>query len=106
MSLKSVELQVAIPKTTEWAKLQNQHDLKPLHDHQDAALEMQKKQDEDRLRSQEAESAAKGDIKDKQERSRENGTPKRRTRSPSLAEEEEKNLQQHPFKGKIVDISL
>ncbi|RXT15140.1 hypothetical protein [Ammoniphilus sp. CFH 90114] len=102
MSLKSVELQVAIPKATDIAKIQHQLYHKPQHDQLDEHTLLQKKQSENAQRSNEVDKTDKASIKDKQEALNQR-TPKKNKKKKNNEEEQQPA---HPYKGKTLDISL
>ena len=106
MSLKSVELQIAIPKTMEASKLHNQLQQKPQQDHLDESLLLQQKKEKDAKRSNEVDSPNKGEIKSKQERL-DHRKKKREEQDVDDESKMEKTIKPpHPYKGKTVDISI
>lgn len=105
MSLKSVEMQMAIPRTNEAGMVQNQLSHKPMHDQ--AALASGTVQQAQQLRQKAAkvdESVSKrikdgsGEQRGKQPKSSHAGS--KSSKKPSDESHE------HPYKGRHIDFSL
>lgn len=102
MSLKAIELQVALPRTHDAGKLQEQIQQRSQLTHDLAAREMQK----------EVEKQEKSVVKQKQKdnvklkKDEKSGTP---YESPAQKEQEEETEEQvkmkHPYKGNKIDFS-
>ena len=103
MSLKAIELQVALPRTQDAGKLQEQIQQRSQLTHDLAAREMQK----------EVEKQEKSVVKQKQKdnvklkKDEESGT---QYESPTQKEQEKEEIEepvkmQHPYKGNKIDFS-
>ncbi|HZG76378.1 MAG TPA: hypothetical protein VEZ72_11035 [Paenibacillus sp.] len=107
MSMKGVEMQIAIPRTNEATQVQNQLNHKPTYDQ--AALANQSTKQTERQRQVSAEVDASAFLNVKEEGkggARERGAASRRKSGKPgdvrLGEPETG----HPYKGKHIDISL
>jgi len=90
MSLKAVELQVAIPRTQEISRTQDQLNHRMTHGQQVIIDEQKRLSERNRRRPEDVKETAKGKIKEKQEKA------KKGTSLHSL----------DPSRGQHVDISL
>jgi hypothetical protein len=107
MSLKGVEMQIAIPRTSEATAIQNHLNHKPTHDQAALAQQWIKHQDQQRNKSTEVDASAFLNVKEdgKGEGRARSGMQQRRKGKA----DEEKRLPVepgHPYKGKHIDISL
>lgn len=100
MSLKSIELQIALPKTFEAGKLQEQAQQQ-IHAGQDIANEALKKQLEKNktllLESAEIKNLSQDDPKKESENEKE--------RQELERQKQRENRAKHPFKGNLFDYS-
>lgn len=108
MSLKPVEMQIAIPRTNEATSVQNQLNHKPALDQAALADLASRRTDQQRAKSAEVDASAFLAVKDegKESGDREGGAgsgrkPKKQPSDPGAA-----HGGGHPFKGKHIDISL
>lgn len=108
MSLKGVELQIAVPRTSEATSVQNQFNQRPAHDQAALAQEHAKLTERQRSRSAEVGESAFQNVKGEG-----NGSSGRRGAPASkrgAKPEEDKDPSSlgpgHPYKGKRIDISL
>ncbi|HZG15107.1 MAG TPA: hypothetical protein VE710_08825 [Candidatus Bathyarchaeia archaeon] len=107
MSLKAVELQIALPRTQEAGKIQEQIQYRQTHEQQ-AAIDQRNEQDQAmRQRTTNINETDKGQIRDKQER--------QKNREQDQGEQKQQQRQdghgqgyqmRDPFRGRHVDISL
>lgn len=112
MSLKGVELQIALPRTTEVTQVQNQLNQKPSNDQAALAFREMQKAAEERAKSpQVGESLFRG-VKDEEragssrrEFSRDAAKRRKGEEEPPLAAGKESEMN-HPYKGKHIDITL
>lgn len=102
MSLKPVELQIALPRTTDAGKIQNGLQHRPALDQQQLAGQNVKQSSEMALRSPEvdesAETALRGD-----------GGKGNHSESQSSSQQEKRQPAhdaEHPYKGRRIDLSL
>lgn len=103
MSMKAVEMQIAIPRTSEAGKVQNELQHRPAQDQQFLAEQQLKETAEMSKRSESVDEAADAAVRDEGGRNRQ-----RRNQTASTSAEEHEELQnaQHPFKGHHLDVSL
>jgi hypothetical protein len=107
MSLKGVEMQIAIPRTNEVTAVQNHLNQKPTHDQAALAQQMMKHQEQQRKKSTEVD--ASGFLNVKEDGKGSGGGRAGGQRRKGKAEEEKRlpgAESGHPFKGKHIDISL
>ncbi|MED0891865.1 hypothetical protein [Aneurinibacillus migulanus] len=107
MTLRALELQIAIPRMQDMGKIQEQLQQRPQQEQAGLALEQQEKDEVNRTRIAKAEESPQSQInQDEKEQSGEQGADpkKRRQKKSPLAESETHNL--HPYKGHSLDISL
>lgn len=108
MSLKAVELQVAIPRTQELGRQQENHQQRLWHEQQSIIAERNQEDQHNRVRTQELEKSAKGYNKEDRERER------RKSQEAMEQWEESKQAEarkphvpmKDPLRGRHVDISL
>lgn len=101
MSLKAVELQVAIPKTFDAGKVAEQHQQNTI-DQQLNANEALKKEIE-RKQKTVNDTENTDAISDEEERERNEGNPS--VLGKRKKKEQEQPKAQHPFKGNFIDFS-
>lgn len=107
MTLRALELQIAIPRMQDIGKIQEQIQQRPQQEQAGLALEQQEKDEVNRTRIAKAEESSQSQInQDEKEQSGEQGTnpKKQRQKKSPFAEAEASNL--HPYKGHSLDISL
>jgi hypothetical protein len=107
MSLKGVEMQIAIPRTNEATQVQNQFNHKPTYDQAALANQSTKHTERQRQVSAEVDASAFLNVKDEGKGgARERGAASRR--KPGKAEDARlgEGDPGHPYKGKHIDISL
>jgi len=108
MSLKGVEMQIAVPRTSEATNVQNQLNQKPTYDQAILANRSTKQAERQRQVSAEVDASAflnvKEDGKGASPRKRGNAAPRKTDKEEGarLAEPDSG----HPYKGKHIDISL
>lgn len=102
MSLKSVEMQIAVPRTSEASKIQQEHQQRPSQDQTFLAGEQMKQSRQAAQRSTEVSETAESAIRD--DGSKENPDPG--GGSPEQKEQKAEHPAEHPYKGRILDISL
>lgn len=103
MSLKSIEMQIAIPRTNEIGAVQNQLSHKPMHDQALLAENALRNTEEQRHRSTKVDQTSEMQIKEEKPR---DGQPQhKRGAHPNAAKEVEERIE-HPYKGHNIDLSL
>lgn len=111
MSLKAVELQVAIPRTQEVARQQEGYQQRLLHDKQAVISERHLLDEAMRHRAHDVDEAPKGYIKEKQDREQRRARDHAEGDQTSQQQQKKKQGQpqvpmKDPLRGRHVDISL
>lgn len=108
MDLKSVELQIAVPRTGEASRIHQDQQQRPLMDQQQLAGQNVKHAEQQSKRSAGVDESAKALVREeerhssnKDESNSSSGHDKESTESPNKTHPAE-----HPFKGKHIDLSL
>jgi hypothetical protein len=104
MSLKSIEMQIAIPRTNDATNVQNQLHQKPMHDQAALADHSVKRTEAERQKSGEVEEPAFLNVKG--DGSNGGGGQSRSGKRNKQAPKNKASSQAHPYKGKHIDISL
>ncbi|MDF2815762.1 MAG: hypothetical protein K0Q81_1962 [Paenibacillus sp.] len=106
MSLKSVEIQMAIPRTKDAGMLQNQLSHKPMQDQ--AALASGSIQQSQKLRQKAAklEESVPMKVKDESTEQRKKQLKSPYAGSKSAAKKTTEENVEHPYKGHHIDLSL
>ncbi|MDR0270054.1 MAG: hypothetical protein LBJ26_18440 [Paenibacillus sp.] len=103
MSMKPVEMQIAIPRTTEAGKIQNDVQHRSSQEQQFLAAQQQKETQELRQRSSGVDETANAAVRDEGKRhSQKDGSPS----DKSQKEPAEHQDAEHPYKGHRLDVSL
>ncbi|MGN7760365.1 hypothetical protein [Paenibacillus sp. 22594] len=102
MSLKPVELQIALPRTTEAGKIQNGLQHRPALDQQQLAGQNVKQTEQLAQRSSEVDESAESALRDGRSGQHQSGghTP------PHKHQPETSHDAEHPYKGHRIDLSL
>ncbi|WML49261.1 hypothetical protein RCG23_04100 [Neobacillus sp. PS3-34] len=105
MSLKLVELQIALPRTYEAGKIQEQlqHRGQIANDH--AALEMQKIEDQARSTVVKQEQKGQAELNQDGHGSQQNSNERKKNQNLRSSEHPENLPEKHPYKGTIIDFS-
>lgn len=105
MSLKAVELQIAVPRTSEAGKYQSESQQRPMNDQallgQKAALETENM----RQRSSAVDQSAETFVGERQTGGQSRDSSQQRSRSDE-SELPKEHPAEHPFKGHHIDFSL
>ncbi|GAB6931473.1 hypothetical protein JCM10914A_54560 [Paenibacillus sp. JCM 10914] len=102
MSLKSIEMQVAVPRTHEAGRVHNEFQQRPLNDQALLAGEQMKNSRAESKRSTEVSETAETAIRDDG-----NGAFDEQQEQGAAEKEEAMEKQaEHPYKGKNFDVSL
>ncbi|WP_139488960.1 hypothetical protein [Brevibacillus dissolubilis] len=109
MSLKAVELQIAIPRTQEIGRIQEQQQQRHNVDQQALIRDRKELDEKARIRPQDINQKANGQIKEKQEREhtkkeKENQTAPVKQESRSASSKKTEGFD--PMRGRHIDISL
>lgn len=104
MDLKPVELQIAVPRTSEASRVQQDQQHRPLLDQQMIAGQNIKHADQQRTRSTGIDDSSKTQIHDQDHR--ESGSGQDQHSSPNQEEQAPPSKPaEHPYKGKHIDLS-
>lgn len=103
MSFKSIEMQVALPRTKDAGRIQEQLNQRSMINQSQESVEQKNKTEAERHKPLKMNGSEQRTISSQDENSKNsnNGSGKRRQKE----EENEKNSP-HPYKGKHIDISL
>jgi hypothetical protein len=103
MSLKSLEMQVALPRTQDFGKMQEQMNQRSMVNQQQSSQEDKIRAELERKRSAKMEGKNKGIISSDEQSS--NGYAEQKKKRQKENEQLEDHSA-HPYKGKHLDISL
>jgi hypothetical protein len=104
MGLKSIEMQVALPRTQELGRMQEQFNQRAVIDQHLKSEEEKKRAEEERKKTKEAQQKEKGLIaSDEESRSSQQGETKK---SKKKTLESKQKQATHPFVGNNIDIRL
>ena len=106
MTLRSIEMQVAIPRTNEAGQIQNQLSQKPVYDQNQLAQQSAKKAAEQLKKSNEVEQAADMQIRDEEQKQGGGQKQQRRERGKKEQAAHGHTVPVHPYKGRHIDLSL
>ncbi|MBO8162482.1 MAG: hypothetical protein H0Z34_02040 [Brevibacillus sp.] len=108
MSLKAVELQVALPRTQEVTRIQDQQQQRSMHEQQELIAARKELDELARNRPTDVSEAAQGQIREKQDRNkrRDAVAKRKRTDSEQADKKREQQLLSDPVRGRHIDISL
>jgi glutamate synthase domain-containing protein 3 len=110
MSLKSIDMQFAVQKSTETGMKQNQLQHRPVLDQSMLATQEEKKIEKDRQRSSKVDETANHRIRDDQQKGKNkwlNQEKKKQDKSiTNVDEQHTANNLEHPYKGRHIDLSL
>ncbi|CAM3061951.1 hypothetical protein P4H27_19825 [Paenibacillus taichungensis] len=104
MSFKAVELQIAVPRTSEAGRYQNEAQQRPVIDQNLLAEQTAKEANEARQRSEALDETAHTDVRDGQSRNKEQQSGSNEPEVTSALETVKPA--EHPYKGKHIDLSL
>ncbi|WP_429373101.1 hypothetical protein [Paenibacillus sp. DS2015] len=105
--MKSVELQIAVPRTQEAGRIQNELLQRPVQDQVQLAAQNIKESREMSQRSNGVDETTNSSIREegKQHSSMKDGQTQMQ-QEQAQAQESEKHPAEHPFKGHHIDLSL
>lgn len=101
MSLKSIEMQVALPRTQDAGKLQEQIQQRGQHLSEHAAESVRKEEQKQRTTVTKNKQKDEAKLHQDEERSNEAGANSQKRRKKQQQKEQER----HPYKGKVIDYS-
>jgi len=106
MTLRSIEMQIALPRVNEIGHVQNQLSQKPAYDQHTLAQQEASKSEENLKRSNEIDKTSTllvGEDDAKRDGQRQNDQSKDRKRS---REDNGSDKSEHPYKGRHIDLTL
>lgn len=103
MSLRPVELQVAMPRTTDAGKIQNEMQHRPAVDQQHLAGQNVKHSLEMSQRNSEVDDASETALRDDGQRGKHSGN---NSSSEKRHKSDVEHNAEHPYKGHRIDLSL
>ncbi|KOY13486.1 hypothetical protein [Paenibacillus xylanivorans] len=104
MSFKAVELQIAVPRTSEAGRYQSEAQQRPVIDQNLLAEQTAKEANEARQRSEALDETAHTNVRDGQSSNKEQHSGSNEPESTSTLETVKPA--EHPYKGKHIDLSL
>ncbi|GGA39527.1 hypothetical protein [Paenibacillus physcomitrellae] len=109
MDLKPVELQIAVPRTSDAGRIQQEQQFRPTVDQQQLGAQNIKDSELRRIRSSEVDDSPKSELRDHE--SSDSASSGERQEGRTSAEEKpgsqsEPHLAEHPYKGKHIDFSF
>ncbi|USK57037.1 hypothetical protein LIS82_11375 [Cytobacillus solani] len=104
MSLKSVEMQIALPRTVEAGKIQEQLQQRGQNMNDIGVQQTQKEQE--KKRSTVIKQEQKGNVKlSQKQQENHQGTNGQQENEEQKEEKEKKQKEYHPYKGTVIDFS-
>lgn len=104
MSLKSVEMQIALPRTIEAGKIQEQLQQRGQNMNDIGVQQTQK--EEEKKRSTVIKQEQKGNVKlSQKQQENQQGTNGQQENEEQKEEKEKKQKEYHPYKGTVIDFS-
>ncbi|ANE47563.1 hypothetical protein SY83_16170 [Paenibacillus swuensis] len=104
MSLRSIEMQIAIPRTNDITPIQKEMNQKPSIDQQLLAEHATKLADEARSQSTRMEETDKSGVSDRERKGAPYIPPGKRRKNSKQHPDQAKS--EHPFKGHHIDVSF
>lgn len=104
MSLKSIEMQVALPRVLDAAKIQEQEQQRGTHVAQNMAATVEKSEEKARYQVNEMEEKEKAAIKD-QDSKRQKEKDKQKKKNQLDINQSIDPIVKHPFKGNRIDFT-
>ncbi|MDP4097515.1 hypothetical protein OIN60_12110 [Paenibacillus sp. P96] len=107
MSLKAIELQIAVPRTSEAGKVQSENRHRMVNDQALLGEQAVKATETIRQRSEAVDESADAVVRDQKGQSNhEDDRNKRRGSEPTQDNQPAVHQAEHPFKGHYIDLSL
>lgn len=102
MSLKAIEMQIAIPRTQEASNVQNQHNHKPVSDQNMLAEQTVKNTENLRHRSTRLDESSHSHVADQESNNQQSQSPYSKRKK---SQKDEVTQAEHPYKGHHIDLS-
>lgn len=111
MSLKAVELQIAVPRTQEVGRIMEHQQQRQMHDQQYHINARAHEEMAARQKTTDVSETVQGRIKDQHQRGKSSGQQAKKaaaaeSEQTAVSRQEEHLLRQDPFRGRHIDISL
>lgn len=106
MSMKSVEMQIAVPRTNEAGRIQHEGQQRPHIDQNLLAAENIKKGELERKRTSNLDESAQNTTVRREGKGSSEQHEEHSHQDDKLIEQEKEQLAEHPYKGKHIDFSL
>ncbi|GIP33095.1 hypothetical protein [Paenibacillus sp. J2TS4] len=106
MSLKSIDMQLAVHKSPDAGIKQNEIQQKPVQDQSHLANQAAKDTEKERNVAAKSEAAEQAGIRDGEERRHRKGGNERRRSNKDDSSPVEDKKSEHPYKGKFIDLQL
>ena len=105
MNMKPVEMQIAVPRTSEATRIQQDQQYRPLSDQALLANQNSKEAEHNRKVSPEVNESGDNAVI-KREKDHPSSHHEQTSHEQSAQEQEQKQFAEHPYKGKNIDFSL
>lgn len=106
MNMKSVELQIALPRTSEAGRIQQDQQQRPIVDQSILADQNMKASELERKKSQAMEHSAPNKSIKREENAAADQDKEQAEAEERQDEKEKEQAAEHPFKGRHIDLSL
>lgn len=106
MSMKSVEMQIAVPRTNEAGRIQHEGQQRPHIDQSLLAAENIKKGELERKRTSNLDESAQNTMVRREGKGSSEQHENHSQQDVKLIEQEKEQMAEHPYKGKHIDFSL
>ncbi|GIP56519.1 hypothetical protein QNH46_10960 [Paenibacillus woosongensis] len=106
MNMKSVEMQIALPRTNEAGRIQQDQQQRPLIDQTILAGQNMKTSELERGKSQAMEQSARNKTVKREEDAASGQDKEQRDAEEQQEERDKEKAAKHPFKGRHIDLSL
>lgn len=105
MTLRSVELQIALPRVTEASNVQNQMSQKPMTD-QNALQQQQAQLSEQQMKRPNELDRSSTLLVGEEEEQREKGSGQQQSKEKRQTSQQRQDQPEHPYKGRHIDLML
>ncbi|WP_068619293.1 hypothetical protein [Paenibacillus tuaregi] len=104
MDFKAVELQIAVPRTSEASRIQQEAQHSPMHHQHTLEGQNMKRSDRERKRSAQVDESSQAVVRDGRQSS--SGEAGQQDKQEASSEQVKEHPAEHPFKGHNFDLSL
>ena len=108
MSLKSIDMQLAVNRSPEAGHIQREYQQKPPFEQMQLAVRQEKQLERNRKQSEKLEKSSHPDIRDdgRASKRRKKREGEAGAAGPSVSPESDARKSEHPYKGKHIDLTL